>query len=85
MGAGMHSDRDTTRDEQKYEYEWQRPRESQGLLGKISSVDKQFLLMIVVGLGFYAFTRAIDRQFDEAIAAEKAEKAEARRNPWSKD
>jgi len=85
MGAEMKSHRETSGDEQEYEYEWQRPRESQGLLGRISSVDKQLILMLVVGLGFYAFTRSIDRQFDEAIAAEKAEKAEAHRNPWSKD
>ena len=81
----MPTDPNPSGNEEHYEYEWQRPRESQGLLGKLSSVDRQLVLMLVVGLGFYAFTRSVDRQFDEAIAAEKAAKAEAHRNPWSKD
>ena len=81
----MPSDRDTSNDEPEYEYDWQRPRESGGLLGRMSSFDKHLALMLVVGLLFYAFTRSVDRQFDEAIAAEKAQQAQSHRNPWSKD
>ena len=82
----MNPDRETSTEEPEYEYEWQRLGEpGSGLFGRFSSVDKQLILMAVVGLAFYAFTRSIDRQFDEAIAAEKAEQTQSHRNPWSKD
>ena len=81
----MPSDRVETKQEPDDEFEWQRPREGSGLLGRMSAFDKQLLLMVVVGLLFYAFTRSVDRQFDEAIAAEKAKEVQAHRNPWSKD
>jgi len=82
----MPSDNDSSREEPEYEYEWQRPREGGGgMLGRLSAFDKQLILMLVVGLLFYAFTRSIDRQFDETIAAENTKNAQAHKNPWSKD
>jgi hypothetical protein len=54
---------------------------------KFSAVNKQLVLMIVVGVAFYLFSSAISVGMDEAAAAaqDTSEQMKPHQNPWSKD
>jgi hypothetical protein len=54
---------------------------------KFSAVNKQLVLMIVVGVAFYLFSSAISVGMDEAAGAQDAarEHHDSGRNPWAKD
>jgi hypothetical protein len=77
-------------DDENYEEFVKRYRASKGEPAsgpKFSAVNKQLVLMIVFGVGFYLFTSALGSNLDEAIAEQEShsERRAPGDNPWSKD